>query len=301
MQGDRDGVHAAHGEEGAFAMLQTGDHAHEARRPVGVAAVVGGEAVEELHGLVMAIQRPAVDGVQAVQQFAGACGGQGFPHIAFPQVAPAVQGVLQKGAPRGLQQLVRAPQVALHPRGVHAELAEQLFGHAIGIAPAAHPGAVLPEVAVGLLELPPGEPAFQRHTGLVEQLRHQSGPREQRGTAVEAVAAQPQFAQLAAGTFARFVHGDGMALQRQADAGGQPPHAGADHDGLLPSVHDGEEQRDRPRGSVSASRSRWPAPGLPWWPAASSCPPATCPRPGSAAHPGRPPAPSRCARWRPPR
>ena len=139
----------------------------------------------------MAIQRPAVDGVQAAQQFTGPRGGKGLPHIAFPQVAPAVQGVLQEGAPRGPQELVRAPQVALHPSGVHAQLAEQFLGEAVGVAPAAHPGAVLPEVAIGLLELPPGEPAFQRHTGLVEQLRHQPGTREQRGAAVEAVAAQP--------------------------------------------------------------------------------------------------------------
>ena len=48
MQGLHDGVHPAIRGEGAHAEFEVGDHMQHGRRTVGVAAVVGRVAVEEL-------------------------------------------------------------------------------------------------------------------------------------------------------------------------------------------------------------------------------------------------------------
>ena len=232
MERTRDAVHASHGIESALSVLQARDHAHEAGSAVGIAAVVRGEAIEELHGLRMIAERGPVHLIKAAEQFAGTHRGQGLQETTAQQLGRPVKGMFQKGAARGGKQVPGTRQMLAGGRPGYAQHPLQLAGEPFRITPAGDLHPILPEIAVRLIQPQVTEAAGHVHVRLAEQLLHQVGPCEERRAHIEPVPPFGELGKLAArrGRCLEDLHR--VAFDGQPYGGCQASYPGPDDNGI---------------------------------------------------------------------
>ena len=113
VQGVHDGVHAADRGERAHSEFEVGDDVEHGRRPVGIAAIVGGKPVEEL--LEVGVPGPGVPRVESMGKGQGPPGMQGPAEVAGgPDRGPArgfVQALFEEQAPRGVEAFLAQVEV----------------------------------------------------------------------------------------------------------------------------------------------------------------------------------------------
>ena len=102
-------------------VLEVGDHAQQAGGLVGVRAVVGSEAVEELHQAGV-LERGLMDVVHTTEKVQSRDFEHGVGHLGVQPGAELVQALFQEGA---------AGELVLVGRGGH-KVAHRLFGHVEG-------------------------------------------------------------------------------------------------------------------------------------------------------------------------